>query len=136
MMQLKQKYFIDSHKGLTPIFIVLLINYFNAWTNIEAILYLAQMNPGGKKSSNSIIDNFNSINSLVLGDLIIDQYILCDALGMSQEDPTIVVTPNEKKDFNFDNPYGLIGFLIELTLILPFIFPYISQDEALTNLQL
>ena len=40
------------------------------------------------------------------------------------------------KDFNFDNPYGLTGFLIESTLILPFIFPYISQDEALTNLQL
>ena len=40
-MQLKQKYFIDTHKGLTPIFIVLLINYFNAWNNIEAVLYLA-----------------------------------------------------------------------------------------------
>ena len=40
------------------------------------------------------------------------------------------------KDFNFDNPYGLTGFLIESTLILLFIFPYISLDEALTNLQL
>ena len=40
-MQFKQKYFIDSHKGLTPIFILLLINYFNAWNNIEAVLYLA-----------------------------------------------------------------------------------------------
>ena len=43
---------------------------------------------------------------------------------------------NKPKDFNFDNPYGLIGFLIEEILILPLIFPYISQDEALTNLQL
>ena len=40
-MRFKQKYFIDSHKGLTPIFILLLINCFNAWDNIEAILYLA-----------------------------------------------------------------------------------------------
>ena len=40
-MRFKQKYFIDSHKGLTPIFILLLIDYFNAWNNIEAILYLA-----------------------------------------------------------------------------------------------
>ena len=40
------------------------------------------------------------------------------------------------KDFNYDNPYVLIGFLIEETLILLLIFPYISQDEALTNLQL
>jgi rfaE bifunctional protein kinase chain/domain len=30
---------------------------------------------------------------LVIGDLIIDDYVTCDAVGMSQEDPTIVVTP-------------------------------------------
>jgi rfaE bifunctional protein kinase chain/domain len=29
----------------------------------------------------------------VIGDLIIDEYITCEPLGMSQEDPTIVVTP-------------------------------------------
>jgi len=36
---------------------------------------------------------------LVVGDLIVDTYINCDALGMSQEDPTIVVTPVEQKTF-------------------------------------
>ena len=36
---------------------------------------------------------------LVIGDLIIDEYITCDALGMSQEDPTIVVTPIVTKTF-------------------------------------
>ena len=36
---------------------------------------------------------------LVIGDLIIDEYITCDAVGMSQEDPTIVVTPIETKTF-------------------------------------
>ena len=40
-MQLKQKYFIDTHKGLTPLFIIFLIYHFDAWNNIEAILYLA-----------------------------------------------------------------------------------------------
>ena len=30
---------------------------------------------------------------LVIGDLIVDEYLACDALGMSHEDPTIVVTP-------------------------------------------
>ena len=30
---------------------------------------------------------------LVIGDLIVDEYVTCDAVGMSQEDPTIVVTP-------------------------------------------
>ena len=36
---------------------------------------------------------FANLRALVIGDLIVDEYINCDALGMSQEDPTIVVTP-------------------------------------------
>jgi rfaE bifunctional protein kinase chain/domain len=36
---------------------------------------------------------------LVIGDLIIDEYIACDPVGMSQEDPTIVVTPIATKTF-------------------------------------
>jgi rfaE bifunctional protein kinase chain/domain len=36
---------------------------------------------------------------LVIGDLIIDEYVACDAVGMSQEDPTIVVTPIVTKTF-------------------------------------
>jgi len=36
---------------------------------------------------------------LVIGDLIVDEYITCDPIGMSQEDPTIVVTPIEHKKF-------------------------------------
>lgn len=36
---------------------------------------------------------FAGLRALVVGDLIVDEYIACDALGMSQEDPTVVVTP-------------------------------------------
>jgi bifunctional ADP-heptose synthase (sugar kinase/adenylyltransferase) len=35
----------------------------------------------------------------VFGDLIVDEYINCDPLGMSQEDPTIVVTPIRQDRF-------------------------------------
>jgi rfaE bifunctional protein kinase chain/domain len=42
---------------------------------------------------------FSSLKVLVVGDLIIDEYIYCDPLGMSQEDPTIVVTPVETQSF-------------------------------------
>ena len=38
---LKQKYFIDSHKGATPLFVIALIWYFNQWNNVYALLYLA-----------------------------------------------------------------------------------------------
>ena len=33
-----------------------------------------------------IIDEFNSLKVIVLGDLIVDEYISCDGLGMSQAD--------------------------------------------------
>ena len=34
-----------------------------------------------------------------MGDLIVDEYITCEPLGMSQEDPTIVVTPIDSTRF-------------------------------------
>ena len=45
------------------------------------------------------IDDFSSANICVIGDSIVDEYINCDALGMSQEDPTLVVTPVNKDKF-------------------------------------
>jgi len=45
------------------------------------------------------IDKFNEFRVTVLGDIIVDEYIDCDPLGMSQEDPTIVVTPIQNKRF-------------------------------------
>jgi rfaE bifunctional protein kinase chain/domain len=35
----------------------------------------------------------------VIGDLIVDEYVTCDPVGMSQEDPTIVVTPLMTRTF-------------------------------------
>lgn len=40
-----------------------------------------------------VVGKFSALNVIVVGDLIVDEYITCDPLGMSQEDPTIVVTP-------------------------------------------
>jgi len=40
-----------------------------------------------------IVQKFSDLRVLVVGDLIIDEYINCEPLGMSQEDPTLVVTP-------------------------------------------
>lgn len=46
-----------------------------------------------------IIHDMTSLRICVVGDVIIDEYISCDALGMSQEDPTIVVTPIHQEKF-------------------------------------
>lgn len=41
----------------------------------------------------ALVGRFRGLRVLVIGDLIIDDYIACDAVGLSWEDPTIVVTP-------------------------------------------
>lgn len=40
-----------------------------------------------------LCNGFSGLKVVVIGDLIVDEYITCQPLGMSQEDPTIVVTP-------------------------------------------
>ena len=42
---------------------------------------------------------FSRLKVCVVGDLIIDEYITCEPLGMSHEDPTIVVTPIDSTRF-------------------------------------
>lgn len=47
----------------------------------------------------SLLQRFASQKVCVVGDLIVDEYITCQPLGMSQEDPTIVVTPVDSTRF-------------------------------------
>lgn len=52
-----------------------------------------------KKNLNEILNIFSNLNICVIGDLIVDEYISCQALGMSQEDPTIVISPIDSRKF-------------------------------------
>jgi len=45
------------------------------------------------------LSKFSGLRVAVIGDLILDAYITCEPVGMSQEDPTIVVTPIEEQFF-------------------------------------
>jgi rfaE bifunctional protein kinase chain/domain len=47
----------------------------------------------------SLVGRFAGLRVCVVGDLIIDEYITCQPLGMSQEDPTIVVMPIDSTRF-------------------------------------
>lgn len=52
--------------------------------------------------SDSLRDLLGKLSVLrvsIIGDLIIDEYVLCNPLGMSREDPTLVVSPLEKTRF-------------------------------------
>jgi rfaE bifunctional protein kinase chain/domain len=46
-----------------------------------------------------VITSFSKLRVCVIGDLIIDEYITCHPLGMSQEEPTVVVTPVDKRRY-------------------------------------
>lgn len=46
-----------------------------------------------------LLEQFSQLKVCVVGDLIIDEYITCEPLGMSQEEPTIVVTPIDSTCF-------------------------------------
>ena len=47
----------------------------------------------------SLVRKFSQLKICVVGDIIVDEYITCEPLGMSQEDPTIVVTPLDYSRF-------------------------------------
>ena len=46
-----------------------------------------------------LLSNFPKLKVCVVGDLIVDEYITCQPLGMSQEDPTVVVMPIDSTRF-------------------------------------
>ena len=46
-----------------------------------------------------IINNFTKLKVCVFGDLIVDEYITCEPLGMSQEDPILVISPIDKTKY-------------------------------------
>lgn len=47
----------------------------------------------------TLLQQFAAIKVCVVGDLIVDEYITCEPLGMSQEDATIVVSPLDSTRF-------------------------------------
>lgn len=51
------------------------------------------------KNLQDILQRFSSLNVCVLGDIIVDNYVNCQPVGMSREDPTIVVRPAESTLF-------------------------------------
>ena len=51
------------------------------------------------KKLNRIINNFKSIKVCIIGDIIIDKYQNTQTVGVSKEDPTVVVTPLSEEAF-------------------------------------
>jgi rfaE bifunctional protein kinase chain/domain len=66
--------------------------------NYECLDYLSR-NQISKNNLIKVINDFEGKNVIVIGDVIVDRYVECDPIGMSQEDPTIVVRPLSEKKF-------------------------------------
>ena len=60
--------------------------------------YMARHGISAERLS-ALIESFSELRVITVGDLIVDDYIACEPLGMSQEDPTLVVSPIDKKRF-------------------------------------
>ena len=53
----------------------------------------------GIQSLQRCLEQIKDTNLLVIGDTIVDQYVACDALGMSAEAPVLVVRELESREF-------------------------------------
>ena len=62
-------------------------------TAFELPLDYMQRHKISKRSIKKIINHFSKLEVCVIGDLIVDEYITCQPLGLSREEPTVVVTP-------------------------------------------
>lgn len=60
-----------------------------------------------KPQLNKALNKINDLKVAVFGDLIVDEYQECLAIGMSQEDPTIAVSPLES--FKFVGGAGIVA---------------------------
>jgi rfaE bifunctional protein kinase chain/domain len=47
----------------------------------------------------ALVERFATLKVCVVGDMIVDEYITCESLGMSHEDPTLVVMPLDTARF-------------------------------------
>ncbi|TMO90608.1 ADP-heptose synthase, partial [Pseudoalteromonas sp. S3178] len=50
-------------------------------------------------SLSKVFKTMRTARVLVIGEIIVDEYVQGTAVGLSQEDPTIVITPNRKDTF-------------------------------------
>lgn len=67
--------------------------------SIAAPLDYLQRHGIGSARVADLLRQFAKRKVCIIGDLIVDEYITCQPLGMSQEDPTIVVTPIDTAQF-------------------------------------
>jgi rfaE bifunctional protein kinase chain/domain len=78
-----------------------LLGYFSksAINNRDLVTSFFKRHNIKKERIISLLTSIKSLKLLVVGDLIIDEYIDCESIGLSQEDPAVVFRPISEKKF-------------------------------------
>jgi rfaE bifunctional protein kinase chain/domain len=83
-----------------------------------------------------LISKISTLNVLVIGDLIIDEYISCESVGLSQEDPSVIFRPLETQ--KFVGGAGIVGLharsLGAMTTFVSVVGEDLESDFARTHL--
>ena len=78
-----------------------LLGYFSKskFNNREIVATFFKRHNINKERIISLLTSIKSLSLLVVGDLIIDEYIDCESVGLSQEDPAVIFRPISEKKF-------------------------------------
>ena len=71
----------------------------NCSLDFASIIKFLERNCISKSLVTETISAMANVKAVTLGDVIVDEYILCEPLGMSREEPSIVLKPLEEKMF-------------------------------------
>ena len=123
---MKQKHFIDIHKGLNSLFILFLMYYFDSWNNLIAWIYLALHGTYGYlwilKSKIFPDKQWETKISIWYGLLI------WTGLSLYWISPYIIITGNHIISFNLDLPLSPIYIFFCISLFIFGVFLHFTTD--------
>jgi len=112
---MKQKHFIDIHKGLNSLFILFLMYYFDSWADIDAWIYLALHGTYGYlwilKSKIFPDKQWENKTSIGYG------LVICASLSLYWISPYIIITGNHMIPFTIASSPVYIFFCISLFIL-------------------
>lgn len=77
----------------------LLLRELNLLNHFELDYNFLKRHQSNLQKIRDILTKVQAVRVLVIGDLIIDEYVSCDPIGMSQEDFSVVVSRNTSKSY-------------------------------------
>ena len=134
-MNFKQKHFIDFHKGITPLLIIILLTCFQQWDNLLATIYLALHGTYGllwiTKSQIYPDKQWESKSSIGYG------LFIWLGLSLYWISPVVIITEQKFESFNFiQNPSSIYIMMCIIIYILGVFLHFTSDMQKYVYLKL